>query len=507
MTTTPPSATPAPDATPPSPAPDRRSLDRALVKGVAWTGLARWGTQIFSWAATLLIARLLTKTDYGLVGYGTLYIGFVQLVNEFGVGAAIVKHRELEGRPVAELGGISLAVGIGFWALSCLLGFPLAWFFNEPKVAGIVAVLGVTFVTSALRTLPRALLTRELEFRTVAMVDSSEGIVSAAATLTLALLGWGYWSLVLGGIIGSVVATAVALKVRPHPLAWPSHLRDLRGHLTFGTHVMGGRVAWYGYSNADFFVVGKVLGTAALGAYNFGWTIATIPVGRITGLLGQVVPGIFSAVQDEPRALRRYLLLLTEGVAFFAFPMAAGLALVARDLVEVGLGPEWTAAIVPLQVLAAYSGVRSIAALLPFLLQAVGRAGESLRFSLYALVLLPPAFWLGTHWGLAGVGWAWVIGYPVVAYPMYRLALQDAQCSWGEYFGSILPAVVETAVMCGAVLAWQAFTPTTWPGVARLVGQVVVGGVTYAALAGTLYRKRLLAVITTIRQEGSAPAM
>ena len=113
MSPTPPSASPAPE-TPTTPPPaDRRSLDRALVKGVAWTGLARWGTQIFSWAATLLIARLLTKTDYGLVGYGTLYIGFVQLVNEFGVGAAIVKHRELEGRPVAELGGISLAVASG----------------------------------------------------------------------------------------------------------------------------------------------------------------------------------------------------------------------------------------------------------------------------------------------------------------------------------------------------------------------------------------------------------
>ncbi|MBK8005214.1 MAG: oligosaccharide flippase family protein [Gemmatimonadetes bacterium] len=367
-------------------------------------------------------------------------------------------------------------------------------------MAGVVAVLGVTFVTSALRTLPRALLTRELEFRRVAMVDSSEGIVSAAATLTLALLGWGYWSLVLGGIIGSVVATAVALKVRPHRLAWPSHLRDIRQHLTFGTHVMGGRVAWYGYSNADFFVVGKVLGTAALGAYNFGWTIATIPVGRITGLLGQVVPGIFSAVQDEPPALRRYLLLLTEGVAFFAFPMAAGLALVAKDLVEVGLGPEWTAAIVPLQVLAAYSGIRSIAALLPFLLQAVGRAGEALRFSLYALVVLPPAFWLGTHWGLAGVGWAWVIGYPVVALPMYRLALQVAECRWRDYVGAIFPAVVATGVMAGAVLAWQAFTPSEWSGVVRLVGQVAVGAVTYAVLAGTIYRKRLLAVVTTIRQ-------
>ena len=504
MSATPPSAAPAPDTPTPVPPPDRGALDRALVKGVAWTGLARWGTQIFSWAATLLIARLLAPTDYGLVGYGTMYIGFVQLVNEFGVGAAIVKHRELEGQPVAELGGISLAVGFAFWALSCLLAYPIAWFFSEPRVAPIVMVLGATFVTSALRTLPRALLTRDLEFRTVALVDSSEGLLGAAATLLFALSGWSYWSLVLGGLIGSVVATAVALKVRPHRLAWPSHLRGIRQHLTFGTHVMGGRVAWYGYSNADFFVVGKVLGTAALGAYNFGWTIATIPVGRITGLLGQVVPGIFSAVQDEPPALRRYLLLLTEGVAFFAFPMSAGIALVARDLVEVGLGPTWTAAIVPLQVLAAYSGVRSIAALLPFLLQAVGRAGQAMRFSLYALVLLPPSFWLGTHWGLAGVGWAWVIGYPIVAYPMYRLALADAECTWGQYFGALAPALLATGLMTAGVLVAQHLTPPTWPGPVRLLLQVAVGAGIYAGWAATAYRPRLMGILKSVRARPTA---
>lgn len=485
-------------STPPA-RPDQPALDRALASGIAWTGLARWGAQLLSWAATILIARLLTKGDYGLLSMANLYVGFVQLVNEFGVGAAIVRHRNLSDDEISALGGVSLAVGFGFWALSLLLAYPIALFFGEPAVQWIVMALGVNFVTTGLRTVPRGLLTRDLKFRAVAAIDASEAVISSIVTLVLAYLGWSYWSLVLGAISGSVGAAAVARTVRNHPIRWPRDMAPLRQHLTFGGHVVGARLGWYAYSNADFAVVGRVLGKEPLGAYGFGWTLATIPVARITGLLGQVTPGIFSAVQHDRPGLRRYLLLLTEGVAFFAFPVAAGLALVAHDLITVALKPEWEAAVLPLQVLSLYGAIRAITSLLPFLLQAVGRSREAMRFNLIALLVLPPLFVAGTHWGVGGVACAWVVGYPFVAIPLLRHALREADCPLSAYLHSISHALLATALMSAAVIAWQAFAPLAPGTLLRLVSSAVVGALTYALVTVVAYRDRLRAGLAVLR--------
>ncbi len=490
LSATPESGTPAPL--------DGRALDQALVRGVAWTGLARWGSQILSWAATIMIARLLTKADYGLLGMANLYIGFVLLVNEFGLGAAIVRRRDLGHAEISALGTLSVAAGVGLWAVSAVLATPFAWFFDEPAVRWLILALGVTFVTSALRTLPRALLTRDLQFHLVAMIDALEAIVAAAVTLTLAWYGWSYWSLAVGAIAGSAVSALYALRLRPHPLGWSRRLHALKEHLTFGGHIVGARMAWYGYSNADMAVVGRVLGKELLGAYSFGWTLATIPVGRIAGLLGQVTPGIFSAVQHDRTALRRYFLLITEGVAFLSFPAAAGLALVAEDLVLVALGEHWRAAIVPLQILGAYGAFRSITTMFPPLLQAVGRSGEAMRFNLIALLVLPPLFLIGTRWGTTGVAAAWVIGYPLVMIRNYRAILDATDCRLGQYLKGLWPAVSATLVMILAVLVWKLWAPSGAHRSFRLAGQVAVGALTYALMAGIFYRARLLSALALL---------
>src|SRR5207249_9080683 len=109
------------------------------------------------------------------------------------------------------------------------------------------------------------------------------------------------------------------------------------------------RLCWYASANADFLMAGRILGKAALGLYNVGWTLASVPVDKVATLVGQVTPAFFSAVQTDRAAIRRYLLGITEGIALITFPISLGLALVARDFVLVVLGSKWQASIAPLQ--------------------------------------------------------------------------------------------------------------------------------------------------------------
>src|SRR5213083_297141 len=179
----------------PSSQPGARELDQSLLRGIAWTGGARWATQLLSWASTLVVARLLSPSDYGLVGMAMVYLGFVQLVNEFGLGAAIVTRRDLNEHQIARLGGFALLLGFGFVGLSGVVAAPMATFFKEPPVRWIVLASSLTFLTSALQILPRSLLTRDLDFRRLAWADGADALVVTCGTLLLAVLGLRYWAL------------------------------------------------------------------------------------------------------------------------------------------------------------------------------------------------------------------------------------------------------------------------------------------------------------------------
>ncbi|MEP6573680.1 MAG: lipopolysaccharide biosynthesis protein [Gemmatimonadota bacterium] len=480
---------------------DRRRLDRSLVHGIAWTGGLKWVTQGFSWAATIYIARILSPADYGLVGLATLYIGLVAMVNELGLGAAIIRRRDLTDDQISAIGGISVAMGATLWAVSAALAPFVAIFFARWQVTLVLTVLSITFVTSGLKVIPRAILSRELQFRKVATIDAIEASISIVFTLGLAMAGYRYWSLVYGTLLGSVVSTSVALVWRHHPIRWPRHFEEVSGAAAFGSHIVISRIAWYLYSNADFAVVGKVIGTVALGAYNFGWTMASIPVDRISGMVAQVTPAVLSAVQNDRPALRRYLLRITEALAFITFPASLGLALVAKDFVLLALGQQWSAAVLPLRLLAFYAGFRSITTLFPHVLQAVGQSRRAMNLSLLALCILPPLFYVGasTH-GAAGVAVAWIFGYPLVMIPAFQAVFEVTELRAREYFAAVWPALFGSLVMAGAVLSIASILPDSHHRLVRLVLECTSGALTYSAVMFALYRDRLSGWIALIKE-------
>ncbi len=478
-----------------------RSLDRSLITGVAWTGLAKGLGQAARWGSTLIIARILSPDDYGLVTLAAVYIGLIELINEFGLSAAIIQDRTLTRKQVARLGGVSVIVGFILAGISMAAADGVARFFDEPQVKAIVLVMGVTFVIRGTQMLPKAVLVRDLRYREMAIVDGIEAFALAGFTLGFAVAGLGYWALVLGLVVASFISTVVALAYARHPFEWPREVANLRPAMTFGWHVVVSRAAWYVYSNADFFIVGKMLGKTALGAYSMAWNIASIPVERISVLIGRVTPGIFSTVQDRPAELRRYVLGLTEGIALLTFPLSAGLALTAGPFVRVILDEKWTDAIAPMALLAGYAGFRSIVTILPQVLTQTGRARENMRYGILTAVAMPIAFIYGSKWGTVGIGTAWIIVYPFVTVPfVMRLALKITEATWSAYVRSIWPALSSTLIMVAAVLAVRFLPSFDWPEGLDLALSVVVGAASYSGTVWLFHRSRIMGFVDLWRQ-------
>ena len=475
------------------------ALDRTLVRGIAWTGLVKWGTQAVSWGATVLVARILSPADYGLVGMATLLLKLVQLLSEAGIGTSIVNLREMTREQVAQINTLAFLAGLVGAAVSCAMAAPLAAFFDQPRLVAVVLAMSAVFPISALRTVPWALAQRDHAFRALAVIDGAGTLFMSGVMITLAASGAGYWTLVAGSILSAALSTSLVNVYRPHPFARPV-LASVRSALALSGRVVSSRLAWFLYSNADFLVAAKLLGQSALGTYKLAWTFANAPVDRFAGLATTVAPSILATVQRDVRGLRRYLLTVTEGIAIIGVPTSWGMALVARDFTLAFLGPKWEPMILPLQLLTFYAFFRSVTPLLQQTLVAMGEAAFEMRVSMLMLTVLPVGFVLGSRYGLGGVAAAWLVLHPACTMLNLRRVCRRLEMSVLDYAAALRPALVGGVAMAAAVVGTSLSLPEGAGHGVRLAAEIAVGAVTYAGVMLLTHGARLGALRAALRE-------
>jgi O-antigen/teichoic acid export membrane protein len=457
-------------------------LDRTLLRGMAWTGGSRWLAQLLSWLSTMVVARILTPDDYGIVSMAVVIVSLMGPLGDWGIGTAIVQRPGLSERSYAQLGGLVLLFGLAVSLLTAATAGLMAHLFRQPAVRGVLVVYAATLFVAAARVLSASLLRRELRFDTLARLGALEAFTSVIVVLIMALMGLGYWALVGGYTISTVVGTVATVLKRPHRVAVPRDRALIKDILAFGTNLTGANFAGLVYNKADFAVVGRVLGSKALGAYTLGWQFASVPVERISYIFSDVLWPVFAKIQDDHKSLTRYVLRMSEGLAIVIFPITAGLALVADDFVAVALGPKWGAAVLPLRILSFYAGVRSLNLLMGAVLYGKGLMKVALHLQLRAVFVLVPMFYVGARWiGLGGVATAWVVGLPIATViPAYRIVSRLIGFTLRDYFASLRSALEATLLMAATVLVVSTILPTSWHPAALLTTKVLVGVVTYA---------------------------
>jgi O-antigen/teichoic acid export membrane protein len=471
---------------------ERSTLDRTLVDGMAWTAVLRWSAQVISWIGTAFAARLLTPGDYGLIGMAMLAIGFVRMVEDFGMDAVLVQDRSIQGARQAQLAGLVLIAGAVFSGAFMLLSVPIAGFFNEPQVAALIVVLSLLCVCDALQVIPRALLQRDMAFRKLASLQLIQIVVTQVVLVIGAYLGWGVWALVFNALAGAAVVTALLLWWRPFQVTRPRAIRELAKPLLQGWRILAARFAYYAYSSADQAVIGRVLGRDALGVYSFAMTFSTMISQEISSVLSRVVPGVFSTVQTQRDELRRYFLVLTELLCYLALPVSFGMAVTADLVVALVLGPQWEAVTLPLRILCIYAAFYSSQVLIGHLLLWTGRFRVNMWCSILAAAVMPACFYVGARWGLAGVAWAWAISFPLVTLPAFVIAFRAIAIDARTWLRSFEVPLIGCLVMTSAVIVVRSAMPADWPLPVATAASVGVGALAYCGTLLLFFRRRLI---------------
>jgi PST family polysaccharide transporter len=462
---------------------------------VAWNTVGDWTSQILTWAAFLIVLRFLGPADFGIVAMNVVLMPLAY-TSTLGIGRAVVML-DLTDAQLSQLNTVGLLLGLGSFAIAVVLALPVAWFFRTPPLAPVIVVGSLGFIITGAQLVSNGIMMKELRFRTLSLLNATSAVAAAVVQLLLAWLGWGYWALVLGGLTSAVVRGAPVLWMRPQPYAVP-RWHSVRRPLAFGGRVVVATAATNGYESLDNFTAGRVLGPAALGLYGIAWTLAHIPVEKVTSMVTMVVSSYLVAVKDDLAAVRRYLRNLTESIALITLPACVGLGIVAPEVVPLVLGRKWEGAIGPVEVLSICAAFRSIVALIPKVLISQGNPRFVMWNSVAMLFVLGPAFYIGSHWGITGIAWAWVVAYPWVVLFMFREVFTKIKMSVAEYIRSLRPALEGTMIMALAVEC-VGYAVSDRSLVLRAVLKIAVGVVVYSATLWLRHRQRVLAFVEMAR--------
>ena len=485
-------------------APIQKPLGRTALRGMVWLGGARWAAQLFTWASTLVIARLLAPNDYGLVAMAMAFTGLLEVITDMGLGSALVQSRELSKRDIEETMGATWLLGVAAAILIALTAPLWAHIQGDPRIVPVIRVLAIGVPLGTALNVPYSLLHRRLAFGLVARAQFVRGVVTAGVTLAAAVVMQSHWALVTGTLVGRVAFTVMLLWAEPVRPRLPGRDTRIGGLLRFGGILTADRVLNYARANIDVALIGALLGTRMVGLYVMALALARLPLEKLGSAFEPVAYPTFARLRDDKPALRRYFLGLSVGTMAIALPVCFGLIVTAGIFVPTVIGSQWIPIVRPLQVAAIVTPLAFHLILVSALFNAMGRVKLSLRITTLISVLTILAVVVSVPFGIVGIAAATGIGFALVWVYAEMLALRLIDLPVRDAGRAILPSLSASIAMALAVIAVSLLLAPQWPGAVRLVILCVVGVGTFVAWALLLHKDTVVGQLRSLRAVWSA---
>jgi O-antigen/teichoic acid export membrane protein len=480
--------------------PLRSDLERKLLHSSAWNALSYGGTQILTFLLMIVLARLLTPSDFGVVTLASLPLLALGYLQESGLGAAVIRRRDDVERAAGTQFVFAMLTSVVLYVAS-FAGAPLlARVFSQPALTSVFRVLALTLVVRGVMAVPATLLERDLAFDKRARGDVAGIVTQAVVSIACAAAGLGVWSLVAGQLANVVVQASVywvLAPFRPSPsLASWSMLRELG---RYGRHVTASNVLLLVNDNADNAVIGRLLGATSVGVYNLAWRLSNLPATQVSFIVSRVTFAVYATLQDDLDQFRAVFLTTLRRVAFLSIPLALGILIAAEPIVVGIFGEPWKPAVVPLQVLAIFGMSRTFAGVTAAVFQASGRPQLNYQLGLWhSLVLFSSLYLLARPYGVEGVAWAEVAASLATVVPCFYFAIRILELPLrGLLADLVMPAACSAAVAVALLATRAGVAPLS--AILQLVSLVVVGLAVYCGAMLTFGRSELSTIIQALR--------
>lgn len=445
-------------------------LKRRSVQGSFATFGAQAIASAAKFASTIILARLLSPADFGLVAMVTPIVGFLATVNDLGFGQAVIQRREITERQISSLFWINLVISVALAALLAAAAPLAGWIYREPRTTWLLIAMAGLLITSTAAMIPRTLLRRKMRFIPLAIVDLGSVVGGVAVTVAAAFAGFSYWSLVIGQLATAIFALILAYAFTLWHPARPAKDTSLKEIVRFGANLTGVNLATYFSMTADNIIVGVFAGKVPLGLYDRSYTLTIQPLNQLLLPIGQVSIPLLSRLQESPDLYRRSYLTMLRLAMLLTMPAMLFCMFLAKPVIAVLLGAQWSAA-APIFAWICFGGLTvPVFSSTGWVFTTQNRTHNQMVMSMITALISIASFAIGVAWGAVGVAAVSAISFTFIQVPlMMRAMTRIGPVRLKDMVQAMIPFVVSP--LCVAPPLWylrETFSIWGLAGVAAL---------------------------------------
>ncbi|MEQ1917814.1 MAG: MOP flippase family protein [Elusimicrobiota bacterium] len=453
--------------------------------GASWKVIGQIGSQAIQLTVAIILAHLLTPRDFGLAAMVIILTNFGSIVASFG-RAAVIQKAEVSQELLSSMFWINVLVGMVLTSLLAASAPMVATAYKEPQLLWLTIAFSSTFLINSLNITQNALLQREIDFRTFAIMDITTEAVAGACGVAAAYMGCGVWSLVLQSVLTSMLRAVILWRQSKWRPDLSFQWRAVRVIMDFSIHTFLADAMQYWVRNVDNLLIGLFLGSGPLGIYTRAYAVMLVPINRVARVLSDVMFASFSRIQDNREYVKRVFLKMTRAVALVTFPMMLGVMAVARHFVHSLFGPQWSGMVPVLEVLCVIGLIQSVMMFMRNIYLTQGKASLYLRVEFPLQLLQILGIVAGLKWGIMGVAVGYAAASIFVAYPsLYFAGRMIGLGSW-EYVKNLFGVLGCAAAMAVSLRGLVHVLPHGIASPAALAIEVFLGVLIYCALLHVL---------------------
>lgn len=327
------------------------SFKRQFISGVFYTSIAKYVGIFVQIIITMILARLLNPSDFGIIAIASVFISFVNLLTDFGFGPAIIQTDGLEKKDLASLFSLTLFIGFVAAIILFAMATPIGSYYNNPQVETVIRILSINIIFTAVNIVPNALMLKAKRFKFVAIRTLSMQLLGGIVGVGLAFCGLGLYALVFQSIISAL--GIFIFNFAQYPFKFFNHIyRSSIGKVIgFSFFQFLSSIINYITKSLDKPLIGRYLSMDALGYYEKSYRLMQMPVDNLTYVFTPVMQPIFRDFKDDIREMYKKYSKLLKFLSLVGFPLSVGLYFMGYDLIHIFYGGKWDAAVTPFQYL------------------------------------------------------------------------------------------------------------------------------------------------------------